>query len=161
MFWVAYLLITPKCYQQSVSKPYCKRTCLSANQAYHHWKNLFPIRVKFKSSGSGTRLPVFENYLCYLLSDHSYGFRSHFHESAFWTMLSYTVVPCPCQLSIGSGLIVEGHGRICWDDRSSVFHMASHLPASYLWLLHMMLPKNSKLGSDKVSWGLSSEFTQS
>lgn len=149
MFWVAYLLITPKCYQQSVSKPYCKRTCLSANQAYHHWKNLFPIHVKksvkFKSSGSGTRLPVFENYLCYLLSDHSYGFRSHFHESAFWTMLSYTVVPCPCQLSIGSGLIVEGQGRICWVDRSSLFHMASHLQQAICGFFTWCFPRTASM----------------
>ena len=55
------------------------------------------------------------------------------------------------QLWLRSGLIVEGQGIVCWSDRSSLFHMVSHPTAGHPWLLQIVLPKNSKLGSDKVS----------
>ena len=55
------------------------------------------------------------------------------------------------QLWPRSGLIVEGQWGVSWGDRSSLFHMVSHPTAGYPWLLHMVLPKNSKLGSNKVS----------
>ena len=56
-----------------------------------------------------------------------------------------------CQLWLRSGLIVEGQWGVCWGDTSSLSHMVSHPTAGHPRLLHMVLPTNSELGSDKVS----------
>ena len=62
------------------------------------------------------------------------------------------VIDCALSIEVEDQVIVDrlGGRRVC-KDCGATFHMVSHPTAGRPWLLHMVLPKNSKLGSAKVS----------